>query len=64
MLLPAEVDSVPEEGGRKQNLVWPGGPVSGKMVFTLLAKVVAFYVGPIAIDVMGLGLEFVSRSTF
>ncbi len=64
MLLLAEVDSVPEEGGRKRNSVWPGGPAGGKMVLTLLAEVVAFHIGPTAVDVRGLGLEFVFRSTF
>ncbi len=63
MLLPAEVNSVPEEGGRKRNLVWPGGPAGGKMVLTLLTEVIAFHVGPTAVDVRGLGLELVSRST-
>ncbi len=63
MLLPAEVDSVPEEGSRKRNLVWPGSPAGGKMVLTLLTKVIALHVGPTAVDVRGLGLELVSRST-
>ncbi len=61
--MPAEVDSVSEEGGRKWNLVWPGGPTGGQMVLTLLAEVVTFYVGPTAVEVRGLDLEFVSRST-
>ncbi len=64
MLLPAEVDSVLEEGGRKRNSVWPGGPADDKMVLTLLVEVVAFHVGPTAVDIRGLGLKFVSRSTF
>ncbi len=63
MLLPAEVDLVPEEEGRKRNSAWLGGPAGGKMVLTLLAEVVAFHVGPTAVDVWGLGLELVSRST-
>ncbi len=61
MLLPAEVDLVPEEGGRKRNSVWPGGPAGGKIVLTLLTEVIAFYVGPTAVNVQGLGLELVSR---
>ncbi len=34
------------------------------MVFTLLAEVIALHVRPIAVDVQGLSLEFVSISTF
>ncbi len=34
------------------------------MVLTLLAEVVIFHVGPTAVDVRGLGLELISRSTF
>ncbi len=64
MLLLAEVDLVPEERGCKRNLVWPNGSAGSKMVLTLLAEVVAFHVGPIAVDVQGLGLKFVPRSTF
>ncbi len=63
MLLPAEVDLVPEERGRKRNSVWPGGSAGGKMVLTLLAEVITFHVGPTAIDVRGHGFEFVSGST-
>ncbi len=64
MLLPVEVDSVPGEGDRKRNLVWPSDSAGGKMVLTLLAEVVTFHVGPTAVDVWCLGLEFISRSTF
>ncbi len=63
MLLPAEVDSVPEKRGCKQNSVGPGSSVGSKMVLTLLAEVILFYVGPTAVDVRGLGLEIVSGST-
>ncbi len=34
------------------------------MVLILLTEVIAFHVGPTAVDVRGLGLEFISRSTF
>ncbi len=34
------------------------------MVLTLLTEVIAFHVGPTVVDVRGLGLELVSRSTF
>ncbi len=63
MLLPAEVDSVPEEEGCKRDSVWPGGPAGGKMVLTLLTEVIAFHVGPTAVDVRGLVVELVSSST-
>ncbi len=63
MLLPAEVDSVPEKGGRKRNLVGPGSSAGDKMVLTLLAEVITFHVGPIAVDVRDLGLKLISRST-
>ncbi len=63
MLLSTEVDLISEKGGHKRNSVGPGGSTGSKMVLTLLAEVVAFHVGPTAVDVQGLGLEFVSRST-
>ncbi len=34
------------------------------MVLTLLTKIVALHVGPIAVDIRGFGLKFVFRSTF
>ncbi len=64
MLLPAEVDAVLQKKGCKRNSVWAGGSVGGKVVFTLLAKVVAFYVWSTMEDVRGLSLKFVSKSTF
>ncbi len=33
------------------------------MILTLLAEVIALHLKPIAIDVWGLGFEFISRST-
>ena len=36
---------------------------NGKMVFTLLTEVITFHVRPSAVDVQGLGLELISRST-
>ncbi len=63
MLLLAEGDLIPEKGGRKRNSIGPGSSIGGKMALTLLAEVVAFYVGPTAVDVWGLGLELVSRTT-
>ncbi len=62
MLLSAEVGSVPKKGGHKRNSVGPGSSAGGKMVLTLLAEVITFYVGPTAVDVLGLSLELVSRS--
>ena len=65
MLLPIKVDLILKKEGYKQNLVWPGDFCNGKVIFILLTKVIALYVGSIAVDVWGLGLEFVSkRSTF
>ncbi len=64
MLLPVEIDSIPKKRGRKQNLVWPNGSTGDKIVFTLLAKVVVFYVWPTAINVQGFSFEFVSKSSF
>ncbi len=62
MLLPADVDLVPEERGRKRNSVWSGGPADDTMVLILLTEVVAFYVRLTAVDIWGFGLEFVSKS--
>ena len=64
MLLLAEVDAVSQKGGCKRNLKWCGGSAGGKVVFTLLAKVVIFHVGPIAVNISSFGLEFISKSTF
>ncbi len=64
MLLSVEVDSISQKGVRKRNSVRPGGSAGGKMILILLAEIVALYVGPTAVDVRGLGLELVSRSTF
>ncbi len=65
MLLLAEVDSIPKKEGYKHNLVWPSGSSGGKVVLTLLAKVVALHVGPTTVDIRGLGFDFVARwSTF
>ncbi len=63
MILPAEVDLIPQEKGCEQNFVWPGGSAGGKMVLTLLTEIVILYVGPTAVNVRGHGLELVSRST-
>ena len=63
MLLPIEFDPIPQEKGCKRNLVWPGDSIGSKMVFILLTKVVVFYVGLTAVDIWGLDLELVPRST-
>ncbi len=63
MLLPAEVDSILEKGGSKRNSVGPGGSARDKMVFALLIEVITLHVRPTALDVRGLGLELVSRSS-
>ena len=65
MLLPTENDLILKKRDYKQNLVWPSSSCGGKVVFILLTKVIALYMGPIVVDVLSLGLEFVSkRSTF
>ena len=38
ILLPAEIDVVPQKKGCKRNLVWFDSSAGGKVVFTLLAK--------------------------
>ena len=58
-----EVDLISQEKGNKQNLVWPRGSTDGKMVFTLLAKIVTPHVESTAMDVWGLGLELIPRYT-
>ncbi len=45
-------------------MVWQNRSAGNKMIFILLTEILALYVGPIAVDVWGLGFEFVSRSTF
>ena len=62
MLLPIEVDPIPEERGCKRDLVWSGGSAVSKMVFTLLEKVITLHVGSTTIDVQGLGLKLILRS--
>ena len=60
MLLPIEINLVSKKRGYKRNLAWPSDFCGGKMVFILLAKVLIIYMEPTAVDVWGLGLEFVS----
>ena len=64
MLLPTEFDLVPQKRSCQQNLIWPDGSASSKIIFTLLAKIVALHVRPTTVDIRGLGLEFVYKSTF
>lgn len=45
-------------------MIWLDGSVGGKIVFTLLAKVIALYIRPITVDVWGFGLKFIFRSIF
>ncbi len=45
-------------------MVGPNSFADGKMILTLLAKVVTFYVRPTTVNVQGFGFEFVFRSTF
>lgn len=64
MLLLMEVDSISKKGSRKRNLVKSSGSSSGKIVFTLLTKVIAFHIESIAIDIRKLGLELIPKSSF
>ena len=64
MLLLTKVDLIPQEKGCKQNLVWPSSSAGGKIILTLFAKIVAFYMELTMVDVRDFGLEFVCRSTF
>ncbi len=63
MLLPVEVDLIPEERGCKQNAIWLNGSAGSKIIPTLLIKVVVFHVEPTALDVQALSFKFVSKST-
>ncbi len=51
MLLPAEIDLIPQERGCKQNSVWLGDSASDKIVLTLLTEIVALYMGFTTVDV-------------
>ena len=51
VLLPTEVDAVIQEECYKRNAVGALGSGNGKVILTLLAKVIAFYVGLITIDI-------------
>ena len=51
VLLPTDVDVVPKEGCYKENTVRTLGPGGGKVILTLLTKVIVFYVGLTTIDV-------------
>ncbi len=51
MLLSAEVDLISKKRAYKRNSVWPGGSNGGKVVLTLLVKVIAFHIETIAVDV-------------
>ena len=51
ILLPTEVDAIIQEGCCKENTVEALGSGNGKMILTLLAEDITFYVGLITIDV-------------
>ena len=62
VLLPTEADSVPKEGRSKKNLIGPPSSSGGKVVLTLLTKVVAFHMGIFAMHVRGMGFQgFIPR---
>ena len=51
VLLPIEVDAVIQKECCKRNTVGAFGLGSGKVILTLLAEVIAFYIGLTTIDV-------------
>ncbi len=51
MLLPSEVDLILKVESCKQYSIEVSSPNSGKIVFTLLIKVIAFYMGLATIEV-------------
>ena len=51
ILLLTEVDAVTPEGYCKENAVVILGPSGGKVILTLLTKVIAFHMGLTTIDV-------------
>ena len=51
ILLPTEVDAVPQEGCCKENAVGAFGSSGGKVILTLLSEVIAFHVRFTTIDV-------------
>ncbi len=61
MLLLIEVDLILKKRDCKQNLVRLGNSGNGKVVLTLLTKVVTFYMGSTTIYVKGLDFELVSK---
>ncbi len=57
MLLSTEVNLISKKKSHKQNLIRLGDSNGNKVIFVLLAKVVALHVEPSTIDVKGFGLE-------
>ncbi len=53
-----KVDPIPKKKDCKWNSIWLSSSSNGKVVFTLLIEVIILHIGPIVIDVMGLGFEF------
>ena len=62
ILLSAEIDSILKKRYCKQNLLWLGDSCNGKVVFTLLAKIIALHVGPTAIEIQVLALSLSSKN--
>ena len=58
ILLPTKVDMVPKEGCCKKNAVGAFASGGSKMILTLLAEVITFYVGLTTIDVRWSGLQW------
>lgn len=55
-----EVDLISKKEDYKRNFIWPDAFSNNKKILTLLAKVITFYLGPIAVDVKGYGFNHIS----
>ncbi len=57
MLVPAKADPATKERSGKKYWIRPSGTGGGKMIFTLLAEVVALHVGFTMVEVWEPGFE-------
>lgn len=63
-MLLAEANPIPKEGYSKKNLVNIFNSNSGKIIFTLLIEIVAFYIGFFAIHVWKTSLQGIVLGLF
>ncbi len=61
MLLPIEIDLILKKGYYKRNSVKLSSSNGSKMIFVRLTEIITFQVKLSAVDVRGLGFEFVPR---